>query len=130
VHKDPSIATHNLQLACDSIGKWLATKKLFFNAAQTVFVIFSLKQITWANLFVLIDGTKIFPSHSASFLGLFLDTKLNWANHIQAKCVSAKRAMMAVFGSRLVLIVNAYVFYIPTLLNSSLPMVARSGCPF
>jgi len=96
VHKDPSIATHNLQLACDSIGKWLATKKLFLNAAKTVLVVFSRKQITWANLSVLIDGTKISPSHSASFLGLVLDTKLNWANHIQAKCVSAKRAMMAV----------------------------------
>ena len=83
VHKDPGIATHNLQLACDSVGKWLATKKLFLNAAKTVFVIFSRKQITWADLLVLINGTKISPSHSASFLGLVLDSKLNWASHIQ-----------------------------------------------
>jgi hypothetical protein len=45
-HKDLVIAPHNLQLACDTVGKWLATRSLFLNAAKTVFVFFSRKHFS------------------------------------------------------------------------------------
>lgn len=95
-HKEASIATKNLQLVCDSVGAWLASRKLFLNAVKTVLVIFSRKLIPWDNLYVFIDHTRISPSHTASFLGFVLDSRLKWKNHIEAKSVSATRAMMAV----------------------------------
>lgn len=95
-HKDPVIATQHLQLACNTVGNWLAMRKLFLNAIKTVFVLFSRKTIPLNNLSVVINSVKIYPSLSATFLGLIFDANLKWANHVQSKCASAKRAMMAV----------------------------------
>jgi hypothetical protein len=95
-HKVPAVATHNLQLVCDSVSAWLSERKLFLNAVKTVFVVFSQKTLPLTNLSVSINSVKISPSLSASFLGLILDANLKWTNHVQAKCASAKRAMMAV----------------------------------
>ena len=33
-HKDPAIAAHNLQIFCDTVVKWLASRKLFVNPLQ------------------------------------------------------------------------------------------------
>ncbi|KZS10420.1 Uncharacterized protein APZ42_025121, partial [Daphnia magna] len=77
-HKGVYIATQNLQTACDAVGTWLSTKKLFLDAVETVFVMFSRRQVSWDNLSILINRARISPSHSASFLGFVLDAHLIW----------------------------------------------------
>jgi hypothetical protein len=95
-HKDPVIATQYLQLACNSVGNWFAMRKLFLSAIKTVFVLFSCKAVPLNNLSVDINSVKIYPSLTATFLGLIFDANLKWANNVQSKFASAKRTMMAV----------------------------------
>jgi hypothetical protein len=96
-HKDPFVATKNLQTACDHIGAWLESRKLQFNADKTVVKIFARKCSPGSSepLVLSIKGVQISPSLDASFLGLTLDPSLKWHRHLQGKIVSAKRAMFA-----------------------------------
>jgi len=95
-HKDPEIATRNLQIACDTVVSWLRSRKLYLNALKSVFVVFSRKRIALNNLNIRINNIVIFPSLSVHFLGLIVDTNLKWKDHLNAKCVSAKRALLMV----------------------------------
>nr|CAH0109609.1 unnamed protein product [Daphnia galeata] len=95
-HKDPVIATQYLQLACNSVGNWFSMRKLFLSAIKTVFVLFSRKAVPLNNFSVDINSVKIYPSLTATFLGLIFDANLKWANNVQSKFASAKRTMMAV----------------------------------
>lgn len=93
-HKDPAIATQNLQIVCDTVVKWLASRKLFLNPLKTVFVLFSCKLSVWPNLQILND-VVIRPSQSVTFLGFIVDANLKWKEHVKTKCLSAKRALFA-----------------------------------
>jgi hypothetical protein len=95
-HKDPTVATRNLQLACDTISAWLHGIKLKLNASKTVFLIFSKRRLNLPTLQLVINGMGIFPSQEASFLGLIIDSHLKWASHIKTKCLAAKRALFSV----------------------------------
>jgi hypothetical protein len=97
-HKDPAIATRNLQLVCNVVETWLNGKKLFLNAIKTVFVLFSRKHSSLTHLFLVINGVKILSSLEVSFLGFLLDANLSWRGHLDAKCVSARRALLAING--------------------------------
>ena len=97
-HKDPAIATRNLQLVCNVVKTWLNGKKLFLNAIKTVFALFSRKHSPLTHLFLVINGVKILSSLEVSFLGFLLDANLSWRGHLDAKCVSARRALLAING--------------------------------
>jgi hypothetical protein len=73
-HKDPAIATQNLQLACNVVETWLNSRKLLLNAIKTVFVLFTRKLSPLTHLFLIINGIKIIPSLEVSFLGFLLET--------------------------------------------------------
>jgi hypothetical protein len=97
-HKDPAIATQNLQLVCNVVETWLNSRKLLLNAIKTVFVLFTRKLSPLTHPFLITYGIKIIPSLEVSFLGFLLDAKLNWRGHLDTKCVSARRALLAING--------------------------------
>lgn len=97
-HKDPSIATQNLQIVCNSVDHWLASRKLFLNNAKLESVVFLRKLSVASDLAINLSGTTTLPSRNFSFLGLLLDANLKWADHLDAKCISAKRALLGING--------------------------------
>jgi hypothetical protein len=67
IHKDAALATRNIQLVCHFVEKWLSARKLFLNAAKTVFILYSRKRLPHPNHFwilqtslILLNGVKIF----------------------------------------------------------------------
>ena len=66
------------------------------NALKTVFILFSRKHIAAPNLNICINNIMISPSRSVLFLGIIVDVNLKWKEHLNAKCVSAKRALLMV----------------------------------
>jgi hypothetical protein len=96
-HKDPLVATKNLQIVCDHIGAWLESRKLQLYGGKTVFMIFARRSSSGSSepLFLSIKGVQISPSLDASFLGLTSDPNLKWHRHLQGKIGLAKRAMFA-----------------------------------
>ena len=97
-HESPAIATQRVQAACDSIAEWCRSVKLTLNASKSKLVIFDYRKrrAKEPEGSVTINGTEIRNSRKATFLGLLLDDRLRWTDHIASKCESAVRAMQAV----------------------------------
>jgi hypothetical protein len=94
-HKDPNMATANLQLVCNAIVNWCVESKLTLNAIKTILMLFSRKAIEFATLILglLIYDVNILPSIESQFLGFTFDYRLKWASHIAQKVLKAKKAL-------------------------------------
>ncbi|KZS04064.1 Uncharacterized protein APZ42_033066 [Daphnia magna] len=91
-HKDPTIATRNLQIMCDQANNWCLSKKMSLNASKTVFMLVNKKLIDCWHLSLVINGLSICPATETVFLGLTVDSRLNWQAHVNRKIAAAKRA--------------------------------------
>ncbi len=96
-HADPESARRNLQNMTDYAVTWGTTSMLTFNAAKTVFMVFSRRRRTNSiPLSITVNNTIIEPSRTCTYLGLVLDDKLIWRDHIKYKCTSTKRLLFIV----------------------------------
>src|SRR5207244_11455424 len=68
----------------DKLSCWFKVNKLSLNLEKTNFILFGNKSvdISKCNGHVQIDGCNILQVKSVKFLGIFLDERLNWQNHI------------------------------------------------
>ena len=66
-----------------NIVNWLNANRLSLNIDKTNFMIFRPKNKDDANPGIIINGTRINQVHKAKFLGVFIDDKLNWSDHIK-----------------------------------------------
>ena len=70
--------------------KWLNANRLSFNIDKTNFMIFKLKGKNEICPTININGSNIQEVDNAKFLGIIIDNKLNWLEHI--KCIYSKIA--------------------------------------
>lgn len=97
VHYDPETARRNLQYSIDHAISWGAAAKLAFNAAKTVYMLISRRKLNLLDLPPIhVNSTPINPSSSCIYLGLTIDTKLNWREHVTKKCTCIKRLLFIV----------------------------------
>jgi len=68
-----------------NLSDWFNTNKLSLNIDKTQYIIFS-KIDHIPNVNIEIDGKKINRVFHAKFLGVTIDSKLNWHQHIQLVC--------------------------------------------
>lgn len=82
----PDIAesTSKLQTANDCISNWCKTWKIKLNEAKSVHVNFTLKKIL-TNPRVKINNVEVPQHNTAKYLGMTLDTKLHWKEHVKIK---------------------------------------------
>ena len=66
----------------DKLNGWFAVNKLSLNVSKTNFIIFGNKKQT-KNVDILINGEKIDRVYVTKFLGVIIDHKLNWKEHIE-----------------------------------------------
>ena len=62
--------------------KWLEANKLFFNTDETHFMIFSLKKSVTVESEILLNNTAIKQVPCTKFLGVYINSKLSWKDHI------------------------------------------------
>ena len=86
------------------LSKWLRANKISLNASKTEVLIFTHKNkqmayrskegklVPW-ELKIKIDGKKIFPSPFVKYLGVIIDSKLNWKFHLEQLTVKLSRAI-------------------------------------
>ena len=67
----------------NSLVKWVNANGLLLNLKKTNYMLFSRKTIRQAPQ-VIINNVHITRVHEAKFLGVILDEKLSWSNHIKA----------------------------------------------
>ena len=69
----------------ENISVWLKINKLSLNIKKTKYMIFTRKKLTqdtMPKLSLFIDKQRITETESIKFLGIILDNKLNWKEHI------------------------------------------------
>ena len=91
VHKPEDTA--ELQLDLDAVCSWSAEVKLAFNPTKSVFVRFSAKQ-TVPEAFEYHLGPDTIPRKSSvKYLGIHLDRKLSWKDHISNLITKVRKRM-------------------------------------
>ena len=94
--RDPSVATKNLQTMCDTTILWGSSVKLGFNASKTVFIIFTRCKQVLPDLYLCINQSPIPRTNKCTYLGLIIDERLSWKEHVTNKVYSSKRLMFTV----------------------------------
>lgn len=82
-HKDPLFVEEVVNSELEKIKNWLNTNKLFINHAKSNFLIFSNLQLKH-KFSIKLDNVEISQSHSTKYLGVIIDDKLNWREHISS----------------------------------------------
>ena len=69
----------HLNLDLENLCKWLIANKISLNKGKTELIIFrnGKKEIDY-DLKIKINGKRLFPSDSVKYLGVYLDSHLNW----------------------------------------------------
>ena len=82
-------ASIKLQNSIDKITSWFNRWNLKINEEKTVQVIFTTRT-KYVPQPIFVNGLQIALAESAKYLGMHLDSKLNWKNHISAKTKQIK----------------------------------------
>ena len=76
---------NNLErLACEELNKfstWFRANKLSLNVDKTKFMVFNAKN---RNFHISMDGKPLCKVDTIKFLGVHIDSQLNWNNHISS----------------------------------------------
>ena len=83
------------QSVMDKASAWSKTKGMQFSSSKTVALIFSrVKYKTPPQL--ILNGIPLPYSPLAKYLGVYLDTKLTWRDHVDIKIKKAKKTLMSI----------------------------------
>ena len=82
-----------LNLDLHSLNNWLKANKTSLNSEETELIIFRHinKQINY-DLKIKINGKRLYPSSHVKYLGIFIDSHLNWSFHSDALASRLSRA--------------------------------------
>jgi hypothetical protein len=93
-HKNINILQSHINSELDKVNMWLCANKLSLNVGKSNFVLFHPPQRNIGNNFVLTINNNIIPcSSSVKYLGILIDSNLNWKSHIASICRKIKRSI-------------------------------------
>ena len=82
-HKDPKMIRKIVKKDLALLFQWLCANRLSLNVAKTEFIVFRPPRKSLPDRIVLtLNNTKIYESYKIKYLGLLMDTRLNWKAHI------------------------------------------------
>jgi hypothetical protein len=82
-------ATENLQIALNHVNCWTQDWKIKLNESKSVHVTYTLRKVD-TNLRVYLNNTQVPQANSAKYLGMHLDSRLNWKLHVEKKVAQVK----------------------------------------
>ncbi|VVC42108.1 Reverse transcriptase domain [Cinara cedri] len=86
--KNQLTATDNLQASINNIFAWTRRWKIKINGDKSVHVNYTLRKTE--NIPILLNQTLIPQKDSAEYLGMHLDSRLNWKHHVRQKKIQIK----------------------------------------
>ena len=89
---DPEVMRSLMNQALEGVRQWCANNGLEVNARKTEAIMFTLKR-KWRMQPLVMNGTPISLSKKVKYLGVILDDKLNWTEHIKEKVKKIRRIM-------------------------------------
>lgn len=88
-------ANDKLQLSLNALNKWTKKWRIQINPSKSKNVVFTLRKFSYAP--VKLNGTIIPLHQSAKYLGITLDAKLNWSEHISAKKAQSSEKLRSLY---------------------------------
>ena len=85
-HKDPKILQSVFNNKLDIVSDWLYMNKLSVNAKKTNFMMFTNRNVDIEQFHIKLAGSEIKHVPSLKFLGITIDNKLTWKNHLDIIC--------------------------------------------
>lgn len=76
-------ATHKLQRTINTVNNWMKKWRIKLNETKTVHVNFTNKYVIWIP--IVINSKQIPYANTAKYLGMTLDAKLKWKEHVKMK---------------------------------------------
>ena len=68
-----------------NLAKWLNANKVLPNVSKTELIIFKPKRKSlYFNMKIKLNGKRLYPTHSLKFLGVKIDSNVNWKRHVNA----------------------------------------------
>ena len=119
-----------LNTELSKISTWLKTNKLSLNIGKTYFMLFANKKRKDHDLNIMIDGTKIEEVKKTKFLGVIIDNKLSWKDHVAHVASKVSRGMGMIIKARNYLNRKVYLHYIIHLYIHTSRIVIISGETF
>ena len=77
------------------LSSWFRANRLSLNVAKSCFVVFGNKYFP-SNFDIAIDGTRLPRANTTKFLGVHIDEKLTWKNHIDTISIKVSKAIGAI----------------------------------
>ena len=92
--KDLPKMEHNLNIEIQNISQWLKANKPSLNIKKTCTMTFSnIPSVRKRINNIYIDGTQIDTVSHAQFLGVIIDNKINWNEHIKYTCKKISKSV-------------------------------------
>ncbi|KAF0717229.1 Uncharacterized protein FWK35_00028884, partial [Aphis craccivora] len=88
-------ATDNLQKSIDNIFAWTRRWKIKINGDKSVHVNYTLRKTE--NIQLVLNQTPIPQIGSAKYLGMHLDSRLNWKHHVRQKKIQIEEKMRKLY---------------------------------
>ena len=88
-------ATDNLQKSINNIFAWTRRWKIKINGDKSVHVNYTLRKTE--NIQIVLNQTPIPQKDSAKYLGMHLDSRLNWKHHVYQKKIQIKEKMRKLY---------------------------------
>ena len=85
----------NLKTDCNNIMEWFSVNDLQANPSKFQFMLLSSSNIDNSNISLCIDDITLKPEPHAKILGVFLDDKLSFSQHVSISCTKAARQLNA-----------------------------------
>ena len=91
--KSPKQLQKFLNLDLKNLCKWLKANKISLNTSKTELIIFkNHKKAINFNFKIMINGRKLIPTNYVKYLGIYLDSNLNWSHHCDILSAKLSRA--------------------------------------
>ena len=89
-----------LNFELSKISHWLKVNKLSLNIGKTHFMVFTNKKKRLDELNIMIDGIKIEEVRKTKFLGVIIDNKLSWKDHVTHVANKVSRGLGMIIKAR------------------------------
>ena len=93
VSNSPKQLQKHLNIDLKPLYKWLLANKISLNCSKTEMIMFKKARSKIDFRFkIKLNGHRLYPSDSIKYLGILLDSTLNWNQHCEALSIKLKRA--------------------------------------
>ena len=121
---DAKEISNTLSIELDKLNSWFAVNKISLNVSKTNYMIFGNKKIDkYMNIRVGINGISIDRVYNITFLGVTIDDKLNWKEHI--KMIQSKLSKTTAIIYKASHVLTERALYIVLFISTSVYVILR-----